>query len=63
MMYSYAGTFGAVTLRIWLPLLIVTMGGFAPAYKIVAWLSWIPNIIVVYFILKRQKISNRFVTN
>ncbi len=54
MMYSYAGTFGAVTLRIWLPLLMVTMGGFVPAYKIVAWLSWVPNMIVVYFILKRQ---------
>lgn len=54
MMYSYAGTFGAVTLRIWLPLLMVTMGGFMPAYKIVAWLSWVPNMIVVYFTLKRQ---------
>lgn len=55
MMYSYAGTFGAVTLRIWLPLLIVTLGSFQKAYPIVAWLSWVPNIIVVYFILKKQK--------
>lgn len=55
MMYSYAGTFGAVTLRIWLPLLMVTLGGFIPAYKIVAWLSWVPNMIVVYFILKKQR--------
>lgn len=55
MMYSYAGTFGAVTLRIWLPILVVTLGSFQKAYPIVAWLSWIPNIIVVYFILKKQK--------
>ncbi|WP_347922864.1 DUF2306 domain-containing protein [Pontimicrobium sp. SW4] len=55
MMYSYAGTFGAVTLRLWLPFLIFIFGEFIMAYKIVAWLSWIPNMIVVYFILKRKQ--------
>lgn len=57
MLYSYAGTFGAVTLRIWLPLLILILGGFTPAYKIVAWLSWIPNMIVVYFMIQKSKKS------
>ena len=55
MMYSYAGTFGAVTLRLWLPILIAIFGGFIPAYQVVAWLSWLPNLVVVYFILQRQK--------
>ncbi len=55
MMYSYAGTFGAVTLRLWLPLLIFLLGSFIEAYKIVAWLSWVPNMIVVYFLIKKQK--------
>ncbi|MFY0631764.1 MAG: DUF2306 domain-containing protein [Flavobacteriaceae bacterium] len=64
MMYSYAGTFGAVTLRLWLPLLILIFGGFTLAYQIVAWLSWIPNMIVVYLILNKKEalisLYNRF---
>jgi len=55
MTYSYAGTFGAVTLRLWLPLLIVIFGKFVIAYQIVAWLSWLPNMAVVYFMLEKQK--------
>ena len=55
MMYSYAGTFGAVTLRLWLPVLIAIFGGFTPAYQVVAWLSWLPNLLIVYFVLQRQK--------
>ncbi len=55
MMYSYAGTFGAVTLRIWLPLLILVFGEFLLAYQIVAWLSWVPNMVVVYFIIKKRQ--------
>ena len=54
MIYSYAGCFGAVTLRIWLPLLTLAFGEFIIAYKIVAWLAWVPNLIVAYFIIKRN---------
>ena len=54
MMYSYAGTFGAVTLRLWLPILIFFFGRFLIAYQIVAWLSWIPNFIFVHLILKKK---------
>jgi uncharacterized membrane protein len=53
MIYSYAACFAAVTLRIWLPLLTQSFGAFLPAYKIVAWLCWIPNMMVAYFIIKR----------
>lgn len=56
MMYSYAGTFGAVTLRLWLPLLILAFGEFLMAYQIVAWLSWIPNMIMVYIILNKRDV-------
>ena len=46
MLRSYSFIFGAVTLRIWLPLLIVAhQGEFVPAYRWVAWLSWVPNIV------------------
>jgi uncharacterized membrane protein len=57
MIYSYAACFSAVTLRIWLPILTSSIGSFIPAYRIVAWLSWIPNIIVAYFIIKNQQLK------
>lgn len=46
MLRSYALIFGAVTLRIELPLLIVYFeGDFLPAYRAVAWTSWVPNLL------------------
>ena len=53
MIYSYAVCFSAVTLRIWLPLLIITFGDFITAYMIVAWLCWVPNLLVAYLITRR----------
>jgi uncharacterized membrane protein YozB (DUF420 family) len=54
MLRSYACIFGAVTLRIWLPILIIAHGGdFAPAYRWVAWLSWVPNLIWAEWIIRR----------
>ena len=53
MIYSYAACFAAVTLRIWLPLLTIALDGFLPAYRIVAWLCWVPNILVAYFIINK----------
>lgn len=55
MIYSYAACFSAVTLRIWLPLLVICLGDFIPAYKIVAWLAWVPNLIVAYFMIHKQR--------
>tara|TARA_R110002073_G_scaffold53840_4_gene138834 strand:- start:42901 stop:43524 length:624 start_codon:yes stop_codon:yes gene_type:complete len=54
MIYSYAVCFAAVTLRVWLPILSGLLGGFLPAYKIVAWLSWIPNLFVAQYIINQQ---------
>ncbi len=46
MIRSFALVFGAVTLRVHLPLLMVVYRGeFAPAYAIVAWLAWVPNVL------------------
>ncbi len=50
MVYGYAACFAAVTLRIWLPLLILGFGDFLPAYQLVAWLSWVPNLFVAWWI-------------
>lgn len=46
MIRSYALTFAAVTLRIWLPMFQNGFGmEFFQAYVIIAWLCWVPNII------------------
>lgn len=46
MIRSFALIFAAVTLRVELPLLIVAYkGAFPPAYAIVAWLCWVPNLV------------------
>ena len=58
MIFSYAACFAAVTLRIWLPILIALHDGqFIPAYHIVAWLCWVPNIIVAFWIVRNRKIN------
>ena len=55
MIYSYAACFAGVTLRIWLPLLIIIFGNFITAYTIVAWLCWVPNLFVANLITRRIK--------
>ncbi len=56
MIFSYAACFAGVTLRIWLPILTNIFGDFITAYTIVAWLCWVPNLIVAYFITMRMGI-------
>ena len=55
MIYSYAVCFAAVTLRIWLPLLTILFGDFIIAYSIVAWLCWVPNILVANLIVRKLR--------
>jgi uncharacterized membrane protein len=55
---SYAVTFAAVTLRIILPVeLAILHLPFSVAYPIVAWLCWVPNLLVVEWWLSRQFIT------
>ncbi|WP_299224063.1 DUF2306 domain-containing protein [uncultured Psychroserpens sp.] len=58
MIFSYAACFAAVTLRIWLPSLTVLFQDFIIAYKIVAWLCWVPNIVVAAIIVRRLQSKN-----
>jgi hypothetical protein len=53
MIYSYAICLGAVTLRIWLPLLVAFTNNFVFSYQLVSWISWSPNLIVAWFIAKQ----------
>ena len=53
MVRNYALTFAAVTLRLWLILFQVVGVEFIDAYITVAWLSWVPNLIIAEFIINR----------
>lgn len=47
MIRSYALTFAAVTLRIYIPLFgTLTDMPFEESYRIIAWLCWVPNLIL-----------------
>lgn len=54
MIYSYACCFAAVTLRLWLPFLSAISGDFISAYRVVAWLSWVPNLAVAFYIQRKS---------
>ena len=55
MIYSYACTFAAVSLRIYLPFLVFLFHDFEVAYRIVAWLCWIPNLLFAMWLIRRLK--------
>lgn len=47
MIRSYALCFAGVTLRLWIPFFMILLGyEFLESYKIIAWLAWVPNLIV-----------------
>lgn len=54
MIRSYSLTFAAVTLRIYLPLSLVAGVPFEVAYPAIAWLCWVPNLVVAQRLLGRQ---------
>ncbi|HEX8197028.1 MAG TPA: DUF2306 domain-containing protein [Pyrinomonadaceae bacterium] len=57
MIRSYALTFSAVMLRLWLPLFFVLGYDFPEAYTTVAWLCWVPNLLVAELIIRNGKAS------
>jgi hypothetical protein len=54
MFRSFALTFAAVTLRIYLPLVQIAGLDFLPAYRAIAWLCWVPNLVVIEHDLMRR---------
>ncbi|TVP48707.1 MAG: DUF2306 domain-containing protein [Gemmatimonadales bacterium] len=55
MIRSYAVLFSAVTLRLWLPVVVVLhAGAFTPSYRWVAWLSWIPNVLWAEWYVRKR---------
>ncbi|MFC6247446.1 DUF2306 domain-containing protein [Flavobacterium psychroterrae] len=55
MLRSFALTFSAITLRFWKVILVYL---FHPApmdvYQIIAWLGWIPNLLIIEYYLYNQ---------
>lgn len=56
MIRNYALTFAAVTLRMWLFLFTLLFGfeNFKLCYAIIAWLCWVPNLIVAEWFIHRK---------
>lgn len=57
MVRSFALTFSAVTLRIYLPLASVAGVDFLLAYRIIAWMCWVPNTVWAEWYLGRRRIG------
>ena len=56
MIINYSLTFAAVTLRLWLPLMIgAGHMQFIEAYRIVSWLCWVPNLILAVWLARPKK--------
>jgi len=56
MIRNYALTFAAVTLRVWLPLMMLPFFhiAFLDAYHVVAWLCWVPNLIAAEMFIRNR---------
>jgi len=52
MVRNFALTFAAVTLRLWLPASMVAGIPFELAYPVIAWLCWVPNLLVAERLLR-----------
>ncbi|MGE0041030.1 MAG: DUF2306 domain-containing protein [Vicinamibacterales bacterium] len=57
MIRSYALCLAAVTLRLYLPISIALGIPFAEAYPAIAWLCWVPNLVVAEWFLVRGSIA------
>lgn len=56
MIRNYALTFAAVTLRLYIIMLLVFIGEehFAMGYPIIAWLCWVPNLITAELFIRSR---------
>jgi uncharacterized membrane protein len=54
-MRNFALTFGAVTLRVWLPFFDFIVGlSFIESYRIAAWMAWVPNLIFIEWYIRNR---------
>ena len=58
MIRSFALTFAAVTLRLYLPLSQIVGVPFEPAYQTISWLCWVPNLLVGEWLIRSARGSS-----
>lgn len=58
MTYSYATCLAAVSLRLFVPLSTLLTDNYILAYSFIAWLAWIPNILIAYWVNKNRVQNN-----
>jgi uncharacterized membrane protein len=63
MLRSYALSFAAVTLRIYLPIAIISHLDVAAAYRAIAFLCWVPNLALMELWLRRAEPTSALRTN
>lgn len=54
MIRSWALTLAAVTLRLYLPLVMILDLSFLPWYRAISFLAWVPNLIAAELCLRRS---------
>ena len=59
MLRNFALTFAAVTLRIYLGLSVAAGFQFEQAYPVIAWLCWIPNLLLVEWLFNSRRRPER----
>ena len=55
MIRNFSLTFAAVTLRIYIPLSFVAGVPFEDSYPLIAWLCWVPNLLVAEWVIKNRR--------
>jgi uncharacterized membrane protein len=63
MFRNYAATFAAVALRLWLPLSMALGIDFTLAYRTIAWLCWVPNVLIIEWWLRRRPQERMVISN
>ena len=51
---SFALTYAAVMLRIYLPISMIAGFAFDQVYPAIAWLCWLPNLVVAQLLIVRS---------
>ena len=59
MIRNYALTFAGVMLRLWVPTSLALGIDFLAAYRVIAWLCWVPNLFFAQWMINRIQRSLR----
>jgi uncharacterized membrane protein len=62
MIRNYSLTLAAVTLRIYVPVSVALGVPFDVAYPAIAWIAWVPNLVVAYVIGRRTAVPRSLAT-